>query len=277
MTKKRLGPRRKANIISATKSTPEWTKRAVSFGASRLRRPTSTRARKQISSSAAMRRSFMPTRLMTANSGARVCRCGALPMALCAAATRAVRYLAPRLPAMKHSPNTAGRSNRSSTCSRTCTALLAPAIEDLPETLVPSRWPPSPSTSNDGPNATRSRHDPQAHIQKTLPHALSGTGSPIGPEASYLCKAFAKAGHAGHQRFALSGTPTDCVMMAGIHIMKDRLPDLVISGVNRGYNVANDVTYSGTVAAAMEGTVLGIPSVAMSQSFGDLDEESDRF
>src|ERR1051326_2648663 len=83
--------------------------------------------------------------------------------------------------------------------------------------------------------------------------------------------------HAGHQRFALSGTPTDCVMMAGIHIMKDRLPDLVISGVNRGYNVADDVTYSGTVAAAMEGTVLGIPSVAMSQSFGDLDEESDRF
>ena len=83
--------------------------------------------------------------------------------------------------------------------------------------------------------------------------------------------------HAGHQRFALSGTPTDCVMMAGIHIMKDHLPDLVISGVNRGYNVADDVTYSGTVAAAMEGTVLGIPSVAMSQSFGDLDEDSDRF
>src|SRR5690349_8627895 len=69
---------------------------------------------------------------------------------------------------------------------------------------------------------------------------------------------------AGHQRYALSGTPTDCVMMAGIHLMKDRLPDLVISGVNRGFNVADDVTYSGTVAAAMEGTVLGIPSIAMS-------------
>jgi len=74
--------------------------------------------------------------------------------------------------------------------------------------------------------------------------------------------------HAGHQRFALSGTPTDCVMMAGIHIMKDRLPDLVISGVNRGFNVADDITYSGTVAAAMEGVVLGIPSVAMSQAVG---------
>jgi len=58
--------------------------------------------------------------------------------------------------------------------------------------------------------------------------------------------------NAGHQRFALSGTPTDCVMMAGIHLMKDHLPDLVLSGVNRGFNVADDVTYSGTVAAAME-------------------------
>src|SRR5258708_2917309 len=73
---------------------------------------------------------------------------------------------------------------------------------------------------------------------------------------------------AGHQRFALSGTPTDCVMMAGIHIMKDQLPDLVISGVNRGFNVADDVTYSGTVAAAMEGAVLSIPSIALSQAVG---------
>jgi 5'-nucleotidase len=79
--------------------------------------------------------------------------------------------------------------------------------------------------------------------------------------------------HAGLQRYALSGTPTDCVMMAGIHIMKDHLPDLVISGVNRGFNVADDVTYSGTVAAAMEGAVLGIPSIAMSQAAGGDYEE----
>jgi 5'-nucleotidase len=79
---------------------------------------------------------------------------------------------------------------------------------------------------------------------------------------------------AGHQRFALSGTPTDCVMMAGIHIMKDALPDLVISGVNRGFNVADDVTYSGTVAGAMEGTVLGIPSVALSQAVGGREDEA---
>jgi 5'-nucleotidase len=77
---------------------------------------------------------------------------------------------------------------------------------------------------------------------------------------------------AGPKRFAVSGTPTDCVMMAGIHILKDNLPDLVISGVNRGFNVADDVTYSGTVAAAMEGAVLGVPSVAMSQAMGGRDE-----
>ena len=78
----------------------------------------------------------------------------------------------------------------------------------------------------------------------------------------------------GPKRFAIQGTPTDCVMMAVLHLMKDGKPDLVLSGVNRGYNVADDVTYSGTVAAAMEGTALGIPSIAMSQSCGDLDELS---
>jgi 5'/3'-nucleotidase len=78
--------------------------------------------------------------------------------------------------------------------------------------------------------------------------------------------------NAGPQRFAVSGTPTDCVMMAGIHLLKDDLPDLVISGVNRGFNVADDVTYSGTVAAAMEGAVLGIPSLALSQAVGGRDE-----
>jgi 5'-nucleotidase len=78
--------------------------------------------------------------------------------------------------------------------------------------------------------------------------------------------------HVGPKRFAVTGTPTDCVLMAGIHIMKDHLPGLVLSGVNRGFNVADDVTYSGTVAAAMEGAVLGIPSIAMSQAMGGRDE-----
>jgi 5'-nucleotidase len=69
------------------------------------------------------------------------------------------------------------------------------------------------------------------------------------------------------RKFAVDGTPTDCVMMAVLHLMKDVRPDLVISGVNRGSNIADDVTYSGTIAAAMEGTVLGIPSIAMSQAY----------
>ncbi|HTK13366.1 MAG TPA: 5'/3'-nucleotidase SurE [Xanthobacteraceae bacterium] len=68
------------------------------------------------------------------------------------------------------------------------------------------------------------------------------------------------------RRFAVRGTPTDCVIMGTRHIIKDRPPDLVLSGVNRGRNAAEDVTYSGTIAAAMEGTVLGIPSFALSQA-----------
>jgi 5'-nucleotidase len=71
----------------------------------------------------------------------------------------------------------------------------------------------------------------------------------------------------GEQRFAVKGTPTDCVIMGARHILKQR-PDLLLSGVNRGRNAAEDVTYSGTVAGAMEGTVLGIASFALSQAFG---------
>lgn len=70
----------------------------------------------------------------------------------------------------------------------------------------------------------------------------------------------------GDKHFAVKGTPTDCVIMGARHIMKE-MPDLVLSGVNRGRNCAEDVTYSGTVAAAMEGTVLGIPSFALSQAY----------
>lgn len=70
------------------------------------------------------------------------------------------------------------------------------------------------------------------------------------------------------RKFAVMGTPTDCVVLAVAEIMKENLPDLLLSGVNRGSNIADDVTYSGTIAAAMEGTVLGIPSVALSQTWG---------
>jgi len=68
----------------------------------------------------------------------------------------------------------------------------------------------------------------------------------------------------GPKRFAINGTPTDCVMLAVCHLMKNTQPDLVLSGVNYGANLAEDVIYSGTVAAAMEGALLDIPSIAMS-------------
>lgn len=69
------------------------------------------------------------------------------------------------------------------------------------------------------------------------------------------------------RRYAVRGTPTDSVMMAIAHVMKDNRPDLVLSGVNRGANLGEDVTYSGTVSAAMEGALAGIPSIALSQSY----------
>ncbi len=69
------------------------------------------------------------------------------------------------------------------------------------------------------------------------------------------------------RKFAIGGTPTDCVVMALNQVIEGRKPDLLLSGVNRGANMAEDVTYSGTIAAAMEGTLLGIPSIAMSQVF----------
>jgi 5'-nucleotidase len=68
----------------------------------------------------------------------------------------------------------------------------------------------------------------------------------------------------GRRVFSVSGTPTDCVNLAVNEILPRR-PDLVVSGINRGGNLGDDVTYSGTVSAAMEGTLVGIPSIALSQ------------
>jgi 5'-nucleotidase len=69
--------------------------------------------------------------------------------------------------------------------------------------------------------------------------------------------------------FAVDGTPTDCVNLGVLHLLKDRRPDLVCSGINFGLNLGDDVTYSGTVSATFEGTLLGIPSVAFSQEIGE--------
>jgi 5'-nucleotidase len=73
----------------------------------------------------------------------------------------------------------------------------------------------------------------------------------------------------GEKRYTVNGTPTDCVLVAINHIMRDNPPDLVLSGVNMGVNLGEDVHYSGTVAAAMEGSLLGVRAIAFSQSFDD--------
>jgi len=63
--------------------------------------------------------------------------------------------------------------------------------------------------------------------------------------------------------FAVDGTPTDCVNLAIVHVLK-RKPDLIVSGINKGWNLGDDVTYSGTVSGALEGALLEIPSIAIS-------------
>jgi 5'-nucleotidase len=72
----------------------------------------------------------------------------------------------------------------------------------------------------------------------------------------------------GEKTFAVRGTPADCVIMAIRYLLRDDLPALVLSGVNRGSNMADDVTYSGTIAGAIEGTLLGVRSIALSQAGG---------
>jgi 5'-nucleotidase len=76
----------------------------------------------------------------------------------------------------------------------------------------------------------------------------------------------------GEKRFAVTGTPTDCVVLAFNDIMPGR-PDLVLSGVNRGHNVGEDCSYSGTVAGALQGMAFGVRSIALSQSLERFHDE----
>lgn len=72
------------------------------------------------------------------------------------------------------------------------------------------------------------------------------------------------------RRYSVKGTPTDCVLFAYEVLLEQKI-DLVLSGINRGHNLAEDITHSGTIAAAMEGTLCGVPSIALSLSF-EMDE-----
>ncbi len=123
-------------------------------------------------------------------------------------------------------------------------------------------------TNDDGINA------PGLTILEAIARSLSDDITIVAPEEE-----MSGAGHSltltrpvrirrhGERRWSVSGTPTDAVMMAIGEIMKDAKPDLILSGVNRGANLAEDVTYSGTVSAAMEGTLAGVRSIALSQVY----------
>jgi 5'-nucleotidase len=111
--------------------------------------------------------------------------------------------------------------------------------EDIARAISDEVWVVAPETDNSGVSHSLSLNDPL------------------------------RLRHIDGNRFAVKGTPTDCVIMAVRHLIpEDEKPALILSGVNRGQNVAEDVGYSGTVAGAMEGTVLGIPSIALSQAYG---------
>ena len=69
----------------------------------------------------------------------------------------------------------------------------------------------------------------------------------------------------GTRGFSCDGTPVDCVRLASLGLVEDFEPDLVVAGINHGSNLGDDITYSGTVAAALEGIVLGVPALAVSQ------------
>jgi 5'-nucleotidase len=68
--------------------------------------------------------------------------------------------------------------------------------------------------------------------------------------------------------YATDGTPVDCVRLAGLGLIDGFAADLVVAGINHGANLGDDITYSGTVAAALEGVVLGLPAIAVSQQSG---------
>ncbi|HLS59367.1 MAG TPA: 5'/3'-nucleotidase SurE [Paracoccaceae bacterium] len=81
----------------------------------------------------------------------------------------------------------------------------------------------------------------------------------------------------GERRWTVEGSPADCVLAGIFEVLKDARPDLILSGVNRGHNVAEDTVYSGTVGGAMEGAIQGVRSIALSQYYGRATASSDGF
>ncbi|WP_420717569.1 5'/3'-nucleotidase SurE [Emcibacter sp.] len=121
-------------------------------------------------------------------------------------------------------------------------------------------------TNDDGINA------PGLEILERIARELSDDVWTVAPEVEQSGKGHAltlteplRFRQLSERRFAVTGTPTDCVMLATHSIIQGDKPTLLLSGINRGGNLAEDMTYSGTIAAAMEGTICGIPSIAISQ------------
>lgn len=117
-------------------------------------------------------------------------------------------------------------------------------------------------------------HAPGLEVLEAIANALSDDVWVVAPETEQSGMSHSLTLHdplrlrqLGEKRFAVKGTPTDCVIMGVGHVLPQK-PDLVLSGVNRGQNLAEDVTYSGTVAGAMEGALLGIRSFGLSQAYG---------
>ncbi|WP_134498728.1 5'/3'-nucleotidase SurE [Microvirga pakistanensis] len=118
-------------------------------------------------------------------------------------------------------------------------------------------------------------HAPGLKTLETIARALSDDVWVVAPETDQSGVAHSlslndplRLREISDRHFAVKGTPTDCVIMGVRELMREHRPDLVLSGINRGQNAAEDVTYSGTVAGAIEGTLLGIPSIALSQAYG---------
>lgn len=115
-------------------------------------------------------------------------------------------------------------------------------------------------------------HAPGIAILRKIAETISDDIWVVAPETEQSCSSHSltltrplRPKQLQEKTFMVDGTPTDCVLLALEKIMPDTLPDLVLSGVNKGANMADDITYSGTVAAAMEAALMGIPSIALSQ------------
>ena len=116
---------------------------------------------------------------------------------------------------------------------------------------------------------------PGLEVLGDIAHALSDDVWTVAPELdqsgashSLTLREPIRMRRVGEKTFAVRGTPADCVIMAIRYLLREERPTLVLSGVNRGANMADDVTYSGTIAGAIEGTLLGVRSVAMSLATG---------